>query len=201
MVHISGEEAAAINIAIGAALAWGGGAWNGWRTDRRTTRSAQADRCRDAYSALILAFDHLARAWTASETLEADDLKQNVGAVTGSAVREIQQTYVAVLLVGSDEARKKAKAARDAAWELNDRLSGRGDKTDAPKLFSLLDAFSDAARAFVQVAQHELGGLSRSVIAATEPTSGRRRPLADGLLHAYASDVFVIPKAGRPARG
>ena len=42
---------------------------------------------------------------------------------------------------------------------------------------------------------------SRSVIAATEATSGSRRPLADDVLHAYASDVFVILKAGRLAQG
>ena len=39
---------------------------------------------------------------------------------------------------------------------------------------------------------------SRSVIAATEPTSGRRRPLAGGLLHAYCLGCLRDPQS-RPA--
>src|SRR5262249_11385151 len=39
---------------------------------------------------------------------------------------------------------------------------------------------------------------SRSVIAATEATSGRRRPLADGVLHAYGTGCLRDPEAGWP---
>jgi hypothetical protein len=42
---------------------------------------------------------------------------------------------------------------------------------------------------------------SRTVIVATAATSGRRRPLADGVRTHTASDVFVILKAGRPPWG
>ena len=46
---------------------------------------------------------------------------------------------------------------------------------------------------------------SRSVIAATEPTSGRRRPLADGVLHAYCLGCLRDPESraagpGSPSR-
>ena len=156
-MHISGEEAAGINIAIGAALAWGGAAWNQWRIGRQASADARSDRRRDAYAALILAFDHLNRAWTAGETLESEHLSQNMGEITGGAMREIQQAHVAVLLTGSAEAKRTAKAARNAAWDLNDRLRGRVDRVDAEKLFDLFDAFTLAAKEFVQVAERELG--------------------------------------------
>src|SRR5262249_39246886 len=39
---------------------------------------------------------------------------------------------------------------------------------------------------------------SRSVIAATEATAGRRRPLADGVLHAYGTGCLRDPEAGWP---
>jgi len=94
----------------------------------------------------------------AGETLEVDVREQEMGAITGSAVREIQKTHMAVLLVGSDEAKQKAKTACDAAWELNDWLRERKRSyTPAmPKLGSLLDSLSDAAFEFVKTAQHEL---------------------------------------------
>ena len=79
-----------------------------------------------------------------------------MGQVTSGAVREIHRAYVAVLLTGSDEARQKAKAARNAAWDLNDRLRSRGDSIDAPNPFALSDAFGAAAHEFVQVAEREL---------------------------------------------
>lgn len=156
-MHITGEEAAAINIAIGAAIAWGGGAWNQWRTSRHVREGARSDRRRDAYAALILAFDHLERAWIANGTLEPDYLAQSMVDVTGGALREIQRTYVSVLLTGSSEAKQKAKTARNSAWDLNDRLRVRDDDIDVQKLFAQFDAFSVAAREFVQVAERELG--------------------------------------------
>jgi hypothetical protein len=157
VVHITGEEAAAINVGIGAALAWGGAAWNQWRTSRHTRRDERADRRRDAYASLILALDDLERAWRASETLEVDKQAQTMGAITGGSLREIHQAYVAVLLAGSDEARKKAKAAHTAAWDLNDRLRGRDGGLDVTKLGNLLSAFSEATFQFVKLAERELG--------------------------------------------
>jgi hypothetical protein len=157
VVHLSGEEAAVINVGIGAALAWGGAAWNQWRTSRHTSRDARADRRRDAYAALILSLDRLERAWMADETLESDDRVQTMGAITGGSLREINEAYVAVLLAGSDGAKKKAKVARNAAWDLNDRIHGRNGGLDVAKLGALLKAFSDAAYEFVQLAERELG--------------------------------------------
>jgi hypothetical protein len=104
VVRITGEEAAVINIAIGAALAWSGAAWNQWRTSRHAGGEARTNRRRDAYAALIIALDHLERAWTAGETLESEYLAHNMGQITGEAVREIHRAYVTVLLAGSDEA-------------------------------------------------------------------------------------------------
>jgi uncharacterized membrane protein YccC len=156
-VHLSGEEAAAINVGIGAALAWGGAAWNQWRTGRHSRHDARTDRRRDSYAALILSLDGLERAWTATETLEPDDRAQTMGAITGMSLREIHQAYVAVLLADSDEARKKAKAARNAAWDLNDRLHGRNGGLDVPKLGELLNLFSNSSYEFVQLAERELG--------------------------------------------
>ncbi len=65
-MHISGEEAAAINITIGAGLAWAAPAVN----QRRVRRDALASVRREAYETFILAMDHLERACTAPETLE-----------------------------------------------------------------------------------------------------------------------------------
>jgi uncharacterized membrane protein YccC len=156
VVRITGEEAAVINVAIGAFLGWGGVTWNQWRTSREARRHARIERGRDAYAALILALDHLYRAWMANETLEPEDLARNMGEVTGRAVREIQRTYVAVMLAGSEEARVKARAAHDAAWELNDRLHGRSENsTGVQDLFSLFDAFTVATNGFVRAAEAE----------------------------------------------
>ena len=88
---------------------------------------------------------------------QSEHLSQNMGEITGGAMREIQQAHVAVLLTGSAEAKRTAKAARNAAWDLNDRLRGRVDRVDAEKLFDLFDAFTLAAKEFVQVAERELG--------------------------------------------
>ena len=74
-MHISGEEAAVINIAIGAGLAWGASAVN----QRRVRRDALASVRREAYATFILALDHLERAWTAPETLENEYGSWNKG--------------------------------------------------------------------------------------------------------------------------
>lgn len=151
-MHITGEEAAVINVAIGAVLASGASALNQFRV----RRDAQATRRREAYAALILALDHLERAWKAPETLEDEYESKKMGAVTGQAVREIQRGYVAVLLVGSKKAEKEARKVRETAWALNDYLNG-GSRRDALKseLPRLFDAFSAAGAGFIEVAEHE----------------------------------------------
>jgi hypothetical protein len=156
-VHITGDEIAVIDVVIGGVLGWGGGAWTQWRTSRNARRDARSDRCREAYAALILDLDGLERAWTAGETLEPDDRLKTMGEISGRSIREIHQAYVAVLLAGSEEAKKRAKAARNAAWDLNDRLHGRGGGLNLDTLGDLFAAFSDAARLFVQCAEQELG--------------------------------------------
>jgi hypothetical protein len=155
-VHITGNEIGVIDVAIGGVLGWGGGAWTQWRSSRTARLDARSDRCRDSYAALILALDYLERAWTASETLEPDDRVRTMGEITGKSIREIHQAYVTVLLAGSEEARNRAKTARNVAWDLNDRLQGRGDELNLDQLGRLFAAFSDAARSFVQLAEHEL---------------------------------------------
>lgn len=80
-----------------------------------------------------------------------------MGELTGGAVREIHRAYVAVLLSGSKKAKAKAKAARTAAWDLNDRLNGQVYGVDGVRnLFVLLEAFRTAAGEFVEVAEQEL---------------------------------------------
>jgi hypothetical protein len=151
-MHITGEEAAAINIAIGAALAWGGATF----TQRRSRKDARADRRRAAYAAFILTCDHLSRAWDAAETLQPEYQAQNMGGVTGDALRQIQEVYVTVLLTGSSTAREKANTARNAAWNLNLCLRGDTLARATPKtLFDLLELFNDAASAFLTAAQAE----------------------------------------------
>ena len=146
-----------LDVVIGGVLGWGGGAWTQWRTSRNTRRDARSDRCREAYAALILALDGLERAWTAGETIELDDRLKTIGQISGRSIREIHQAYVAVLLTGSKEAKNRAEAARNAAWDLNDRLHGRAGGLDHETLGNFVNKFTDAARLFVERVEHELG--------------------------------------------
>ena len=108
---------------------------------------------RDAYAGLIGALDQLQRAWDAPETLTAPG-DQKMGAVTGEAVGRIQQAYGVVRLVGSEDARAKARVAWSAAWDLSNLLNTPGDKLS--KLGTTFDAFSAAAREFVDQAEAEV---------------------------------------------
>lgn len=154
-MHISGEEAAVINIAIGAGLAWGASAVN----QRRVRRDALASVRREAYAMFILALDHLERAWTAPETLENEYGSWNMGQVTGQAVREIQRGYVTVILIGSKRAKDAAREARQAAWVLNDHFCGIERKDPSkPNLGTVFDDFSAASRKFVEVGEEEASG-------------------------------------------
>jgi hypothetical protein len=132
-----------------------GTAWQGKRSrdmGRNTLR-------REAYAAFILALDHLERTWNAPETLEAEYVSQKMGEVTAQAVREIQQKYVNIQLIGSDKAKQKAQEVRLAAWALSDYLHG-GSREDTLKsdLGKLFDNFTKTARSFVETAETESQG-------------------------------------------
>src|ERR1039457_1455530 len=99
-MHLSGEEAAAINISIGAGLTWIGTAL----TQHRTREDAKGTLRRDAYTVVILALDHLDRVWTAPGTLDDETSAKTLGTITGQAVGAIEQATVPVLLTGSKRA-------------------------------------------------------------------------------------------------
>lgn len=153
-MHLTGEELAVINIAVGAGLAWGASAL----TQSRARQDARLARRRDAYATFILALDHLERTWNAPETLEAEYGPQTIGQVTAHAVREIQRGYVVVLLVGSEKAKKAASTVRKSAWALSEYLNSRqpGDPLKS-NLGQLYEAFENDSRSFVKVAEDESG--------------------------------------------
>jgi hypothetical protein len=97
----------------------------------------------------------LDRVWQAPETLADEAAQMTMGAMTGQAVREIQNAYVAVLLVGAKRVREAAQAARRAAWALNDGLNSGRKQRGLENLATLFDAFSAAAAAFVRAAGDE----------------------------------------------
>jgi hypothetical protein len=98
---------------------------------------------------------YLERAWNAPETFD-HKRKENMGEITGKAVREINHAYVTVLLAGSKEAKKAANESRSAALKINDGLSQSEISTDPDKILALVDSFVLAANSFVKVAEREL---------------------------------------------
>lgn len=151
-MHLSGEELVVVNIAIGAGLTYGASAV----TQRRARREAKTTRRQEAYAAFILTLDHLQRTWDHPETLEDEHSSQKMGDITAQAVREIQRTYVPVLLVGSKKAKQEAHKVREAAWAFSDYLNG-GSRDDPlkSKLGKLFGEFTDASRSFIELAEAE----------------------------------------------
>jgi len=134
---------------VGGALTWLGG----WLTQRGQSNNRRTEIRRDAYAGLIDGFDELQRLWQAPETLALPG-EQKMGTATGIAVGRIQQAYGVVRLVGSDDARAKAEAARSAAWDLSNLLNTPGHKL--AKLGATLDSFNAAAREFLHQAESEV---------------------------------------------
>lgn len=133
---------------VGAAIAWVAG----WQAQRGQDKARRIEVRRDAYAGLIGALDHLERLWESPETLAIPG-DQKMGAATGEAVGRIQQAYGIVRLVGSEDARAKARAAWSAAWDLSNLMNGPGEKFG--KLGPTVDAFA-AAREFTQHAETEV---------------------------------------------
>jgi hypothetical protein len=155
-MHITGDEIAVINVVIGGVLGWSGGAWSQWRSSRIARLDARSDRCRDAYAALILTFDHLVRALDDDETLALDERIPIMGEVTEKSLHEVNQAYVMVLLAGSNEARPIAREAQNAVFDLNTLLQGPSDKVNQDEFDRLLTAVGDVTRSFVHLAEREL---------------------------------------------
>lgn len=151
-MHITGEETAAINIAIGAMLAL----CSATLTQRHAQQDAKVIRCREAYAALIMAVDHLENAWMAPKTLGYEFSSSNGKKITGEAVREIQRAYVAVRLVGSKEAKQTAGEVMSAAWEIYFCLY-EGDAAERKQLDGIFDAFVKASAKFIKLAEDQAG--------------------------------------------
>ncbi len=145
-------EATLAGAAIGAIITLAGGAVSQYRqrTDRRT------EIRRDTYAALIVELDYMERVWNAPERLAVPG-DQKLRAITGETVGRIQQANAAVRLVGSGEARTKAKAALDAAWDLSNLFNTPHTTQQLlDNLSPTLEAFTDAAREFVKQAEAEV---------------------------------------------
>jgi hypothetical protein len=134
---------------VGGVLTWAGGVLN----QRGQNDARRTEIRRDAYGAMLIALDQLQRLWEAPETLAiAGDRK--MGSATGEAVGHIQQTYAVVRLVGSADARIRAKAALDTAWDLSNWFNT--PRENRSKLGPTFDAFRDAAREFLEQAEGEV---------------------------------------------
>lgn len=152
-MHITGEEAAAINIAIGALLALG----STTLAQRHAHQNEKLTQCREAYAALILATDHLENAWMAPKTLGYEFSAKKRSQVTGEAVRAIQRGYVTVRLVGSKEAKKLAGDVMSAAWDVYFCLYEGGPK-QRKEIDDIFDSFVRASASFNKLAEQEADG-------------------------------------------
>jgi hypothetical protein len=126
--------------------------------ERLRNRKAGNDLRRGAYAGLILALDRLDEiCWPL--LAEAAAFAPNPPAqkdVLAAAVA-VQEAYVAVLLVGSPNARVAANVARLAAWGMENCLTGSsGTSSEGLTLNQLAEAFHKDRKAFIKIAQDEI---------------------------------------------
>jgi hypothetical protein len=150
---ITGNEVTAISgiggAIVGALLTWFGG----WQAQRGQDNSRRTELRREAYAGLIGALDRLQRLWESPETLAIPD-GQKVPAATAEAVGRIQDAYGTVRLVGSKDARAKARAAWSAAWDVSNRLNN--PRKTGLNLGQVIEAFTAAAQEFLKQAETEV---------------------------------------------
>jgi hypothetical protein len=129
-------------------------------TQRYTQRRDRGISRREAYEAFIRALDGLDRIWVPLLPSGGNFDHQNTGSATNQAADQIQDAYIAVLLLGTARSRNNANVARQAAWKLSDRVkpASHQEAVVAPsfeQLKPLADGFRDARRAFIEAAARE----------------------------------------------
>lgn len=125
------------------------------------TRHDRGQRQRDAYAALLVSLDELARVigapLTAGGELEAGTLAQRIE----QAVRAVQRSYFAVYLDGSASVQPVAAKACQAAWDIHGWVAtGQPDqgRPAADQLAELRAKLSAAGTAFADAVRKETAG-------------------------------------------